>query len=138
MKKSKMGRIDISVLNVPPERHEHDTAVFFAKRGKDIVFIKPSDIKKQHSPDFIMDGRMWEVKSPIVYSKSSFEDNLRRAVKQSEHIIYDLRRLKPRDEVMYIKELKKWSGKRKMRTLIIITRDGQVLTMKGEFGIMEL
>ena len=138
MKKGKMGRIDISALNVPPERHEHDTAVFFAKRGKDIVFIKPSDIKKQHSPDFIMDGKMWEVKSPIVYSKSSFEDNLRRAVKQSEHIIYDLRRLKPRDEVMYIKELKKWSGKRKMRTLIIITRDGQVLTMKGEFGIMEL
>jgi hypothetical protein len=131
------GKIDISALNVPPEKHEYSTAVFFAKRGKDIVFIKPSDIKRQHTPDFAMDGKMWEVKSPVVYSKSSFEDNLRRAVKQSEHIIYDLRRLKLRDETVYIKELKKWSRKRKVRTLIIITRDGQLLTTKGEFDILE-
>ena len=132
------GGIDISALNVPPEKHEYSTAVFFAKRGKDVVFIKPSDIKKQHTPDFIMDGKMWEVKGPVVYSKVSFEDNLRRAVKQSEHIIYDLRRLKSRDEAVYIKELKKWSGKRRIKTLIIITRDGQILTIKGGFGIMEL
>ena len=138
MKKSIVGKIDISALNVPPERHEYETAIYFAKRGKDVIFIRPSDMEKQHTPDFVMDGRMWETKSPIIYSKTSFEDNLRKAVKQSEHIIYDLRRLKPRDEAIYIKELKKWSGKRKMRTLIIITRDGQVLTMKGEFGIMEL
>ena len=138
MKKSIVGKIDISALNAPPERHEYETAIYFAKRGKDVIFIRPSDMEKQHTPDFVMDGRMWETKSPIIYSKTSFEDNLRKAVKQSEHIIYDLRRLKPRDEAIYIKELKKWSGKRKMRTLIIITRDGQVLTMKGEFGIMEL
>ena len=130
------GEIDISALNVPPEKHEYITAVFFAKRGKDIIFIKPSDIKGQHTPDFIMDSKMWELKSPIVYSKSSFEDNLRRAVKQSENIIYDLRRLKQRDEVVYIKELRKWSKKRKVKTLLIVTRDGQVLTLKGEFAKM--
>ena len=117
MKKSIVGKIDISALNVPPERHEYETAIYFAKRGKDVIFIRPSDMEKQHTPDFVMDGRMWETKSPIIYSKTSFEDNLRKAVKQSEHIIYDLRRLKPRDEAIYIKELKKWSGKRKMQSV---------------------
>ena len=38
MKKGKMGRIDISALNVPPERHEYDTALFFAKRGKGVWY----------------------------------------------------------------------------------------------------
>jgi hypothetical protein len=31
------GKTDVSALNVPPEKHEYGTAVFFAKRGKDIV-----------------------------------------------------------------------------------------------------
>ena len=68
-----MGRIGISTLDVPPERHEYETTMYFAKRGKDVIFIRPSDMEKQHTLDFVMDGRMRETKSPITYSKSSFE-----------------------------------------------------------------
>ena len=137
MKKT-TGRIDISALIVPPERHEYEAARFFAKRGKDVVFLKPSDISGQHTPDFIMDGKMWELKSPIVYGKNSFEDNLKRAAKQSEHIIYDLRYLRENDEEKYIKELNKWVTKKRIKTLLIIKRNGQLLTIKGEFDIIML
>lgn len=133
-----VGKIDISALNTPPEKHEYEAARFFAKRGKDVVFLKPSDIKKQHTPDFLMDGKMWELKSPMVYGRNSFEDNLRRAVKQSEHIIYDLRFLSIDDEQKYIKELNKWMSKKRIKTLLLIKKDGQLLTVKGAFDIIDL
>ena len=39
MKNDKIGKIDISELNVPPEKHEYETAKYFAKRGYDVEFI---------------------------------------------------------------------------------------------------
>jgi len=33
MKNIKKGKIDISELNVPPEKHEYETAKYFADRG---------------------------------------------------------------------------------------------------------
>ena len=47
IRKEITGKIDISVLNVPPEKHEFDTAKFFAKMGYDVEFIKPRHIRGQ-------------------------------------------------------------------------------------------
>ena len=102
MKNGKKGRIDISALNVPPEKHEFETAKYFADRGFDVVFIGPHYIIGAKNPDFEIAGKIWETKSPTKYSKSSFEDNFKKAVKQSEHIIFDLRRLSEKDEVKYL------------------------------------
>ena len=103
MQNNRLGKIDISALNVPPEKHEYETAKYFAKRGLDVIFIKPSDIEGTNSPDFEMCGKLWETKSPVTYSNHSFENNLKTAIKQSENIIYDLRRLKPQEEQTYLK-----------------------------------
>ena len=136
MKKFRTGRIDISALNVPPEKHEYETAKYFANRGFDVVFIKPRDTKGFNSPDFMMDNKAWETKCPIKYSKRSFEDNLKKASKQSENVIFDLRRLSAKDEIIYARELKNWSTKNQIKNLLVVTRDGQVLTIKGRFAIM--
>ena len=88
------------------------------------------------SPDFEMAGKIWETKSPIKYSKHSFEDNFKKAVKQSEHIIFDLRRLSKKDETKYLQEIRKRKKSRKIKTLLAITRDGRLLTEKGLFDIM--
>ena len=127
------GKIDISALYYPPERHEYETARFFAKLGFDIVFVKPRSIKGSHDPDFFMKGRNWETKSPKIYSKSSFEYNFKKAQKQSEHIIFDLRRLSIIDSRKYLKELIKWSDATKIKTLLIITKDGKLLDVKRRF-----
>ena len=136
-RKAKRGKIDISELNVPPEKHEYETAKYFADRGFDVVFIKPSNIKGMNSPDFGMAGRLWETKSPVVYSKSSFEDNLKKAGKQSENVIFDLRRLKKKDETIYLKELKKWKKEYRIKILMVIAKDGRLLTIKGSFDTMK-
>ena len=136
MKKLEKGNIDISRLNVLPEKHEYATARYFADRGYDVIFIRPSSIRGQNSADFEMGGRIWETKGPVKYSKASFEDNTRKAVRQSEHIIFDLRRLSEKDESSYMKKLEGRGKARKIKTLLIIARDGRLLTLKGEFSII--
>ena len=87
------GIIDISQLNTPPEKHELATAKFFAERGKDIIFIMASNIPEVHTPDILMDGLEWEIKSPQGKAKRTIETNFRHAVDQSLYIIFDLRRI---------------------------------------------
>ena len=136
MKKHRIGRVDYSALNKEPEPHELDTANYFANFGFDVLFLKNSNIKGSHSPDFQMVGKIWETKSPITYSESSFEDNFKKAEKQSKHIIYDLRRLNKRNSEKYLKGLIKRSKSKKVKTLIVISRDEKLLIFKGEFDII--
>ena len=89
----KVGKIDISELNVPPNKNELQTAKFFADRGKEIRFIRPSNIKGDHKADFWMDGMRWEVKNPHGTSARTIESNLRTAIEQSNNIIFDLRKM---------------------------------------------
>lgn len=132
----KTGIIDTSQLFSLPEPHEYEIAKFFAKRGFDIIFIRPSSIKGTHTPDFSMGGKNWEAKTPITYSKSSFEYNFKKATKQSCNIIFDLRKLNTKQAEIYMKELQKRAKSVKVKNLIIITREGSILTYKGDFDIM--
>lgn len=128
-----MGKIDIAELNVPPEKHEYETAKYFAKRGYSVVFIKPSDTSGFNSPDFRMRGKIWETKSPIGNSLQTFVDNYKKAKKQSENIIFDLRRLNLKSEQICLKMLKGKAKSPSIKTLLVITRDGQLLTIRGKF-----
>lgn len=134
MKNNKIGKIDISELNVPPEKHEYETAKYFAKRGYDLKFIGPHYIEGFKNPDFKMCGKVWETKSPIGNSLLTFIDNYKKAKKQSDHIIFDLRRLSLKSERICLKMLKGKVKSPNVKTLLVITRDGQLLTIKGKFG----
>jgi len=123
----KRGKIDISDLDFPPEKHEFDTAKYFADLGKDVVFIKPSTIKGQHTPDIRMDGFEWEIKSPQGNSKRTIENNFRNAVMQSKYIIFDLRRIKLHDNQCVPKLEKEFRVRRYLKKLLIIKKDGTLL-----------
>ncbi len=78
-------------MTIPPNKHEFETARFFAARGKDITFLKPSYIPNMHTPDIRMDGVEWEIKCPEGSGKRTIEKNMRKAEQQSCNIIIDLR-----------------------------------------------
>ena len=137
MIKNKIGKIDISELNVPPEKHEYETARYFAKRGFDVRFIGPHYNLGVKNADFVMDNKIWEVKSPIGSSERTYEDNLRKAIKQSENVIFDLRRLKYVDEIKCLRVLDRYKRLTGLKNLLIIKKDGRLLTEKGYFAIME-
>ena len=139
MKDSRKGAIIITGLTAPPEKHEYNTAKYFAERGFDVIFIPPRHIKGVPNPDFIMAGKIWETKSPLDYNKSSFEYIFKKATAQSDHIIFDLRRIrKYKDEQIYLNEIKKRSQWRKIKTLLVIDSNEKLLTIKGKFVSMEL
>ena len=125
------GQIDISALNIPPAKHELATAKVFAALGKDVEFIQSSNIKGNHTPDFWMDGKMWEVKSPTGSGKRTIEKLFSEAAKQSEHVIFDLSRCKSSDEPLHLRNIQRETNIRKyFKSVKVITKTGQVLDIK--------
>ena len=127
-----LGRIDISELNTPPERNEFETAKFFAALGKDIMFIRPSAIPNQHRPDILMDGVEWEIKCPQGNSKRTIENNLRKALKQSHNVIFDLRHIMLSEEQCVVKLEKEFRDNTQLRKLYIIKRDENLLSYQKQ------
>ena len=121
------GIIDISKLNNPPDKAEFEVAKFFAHQGKDVVFIPPSAIPKQHRPDILMDGVEWEIKCPVGSSKRTIENNLRKALTQSHNVIFDLRHIGI-SEKNGISQLEKQFYRREdLKRMYIISKAGEFI-----------
>ena len=121
------GKIDISQIKIPPEKHELETARFFANRGYDIVFIPPSNIPEIHRPDILMMGVEWEIKCPIGKGKNTISRNLKTAAKQSHHVIVDLRRIGI-PEKDCLSEIKRRFGEHdSIKRILVISKNGDLL-----------
>ena len=125
-----IGRIDVSELISPPEPLEFETAKYFASLGKNVVFILPSHIPNQYSPDIRMDGVEWEIKCPIGKSKRTLENNMRKALKQSQNIIFDLRHLKLSEKSSITQLENEFNNRKRIKKLLIIKKDGELLVYK--------
>ena len=124
----KIGRITPNGVSL--EKHENETVVYFTNLGYDIELIPPSNTPKAKTPDFMMDGKAWEMKSPQGKSRVTVEHAFKRAAKQSENIIIDLRRTKiPTNQVKASLE-KLFKASRRIRNLKVITREQELLDFK--------
>ncbi|MDR0199897.1 MAG: hypothetical protein LBI43_04890 [Streptococcaceae bacterium] len=75
-----------------PQSHEMRAALILANYFEcDVHFLRPESYK---TPDLLIDGSTWEIKSPMGNSKKTMENNLRSAKKQSRNIIIDMSRCK--------------------------------------------
>lgn len=126
MNKKKSGKIDISKLINPPEKHELGAARFLASLGYDIEFIPPSNIPGVHRPDIIMQGIEWEIKCPKGKGKNTIQKNFKVAVKQSHFIIFDLRRVNIAEEKC-ISEIEKQMKLRPYMKRLLIVRKNETL-----------
>ena len=122
MKNKKPGKY-IAPYGANIQPHEIETAKFLNKLGKDVEFLMPSYTKGVSSPDILMDGVIWEIKSPQGESKRTIDNNYRAAQKQAQNIIFDLRRIRI-DETKAISQIKYAFEHRKRRIMriIIITK----------------
>ena len=112
------------------EQHELDTILFFTNLGKTIELVPPSSTPNSKTPDFKMDGLMWEMKNPQGKSKTTLEHVFKKAVKQSENIIIDLSRIKMKEEIALAEISKCFHQTRACKRLIIITKNRQKLDFK--------
>ena len=123
----KPGRIDIAQLNIPPEKHEFETAKYFANLGKDIVFLKPSLIPSTHTPDIIMDSVEWEIKCPKGGGKHTIETNFRSAIQQSYYLIFDLRRCRVPENQSINQLEKEFYSRSYLKKMYVIKKNGELL-----------
>ena len=126
---NKCGHIIIPA-GIIPEKHELETANFFAERGLDVEFLAPSYVKGVYSPDVQIDGRRWEIKSPCGNSRRTIENNYRNAERQSPNVIFDLRRIKLNETISISKIKREFKFRNsKVKRVMIITQDKKLLDL---------
>lgn len=124
MKKKQIGHI--IQHGVKPEPHELDTILFFINLGDDVELIVPSNTPHAKNADYIINGLAWEAKSPTNNNHRTIERIFYSASQQSNNLIIDLRRIKNDDSVAINTLEKCFKNTRKVRNLMIITKDHQL------------
>ena len=115
---------------MPPEKHELDTARYFAALGYDIEFIPPSNIPTVHTPDIKMNGVEWEIKCPTGKGRNVISRNIKNAAKQSHHIIIDLRRISMIEDKCVLEIMRKFKHHQSIKQILVIKKDGELLEIK--------
>ncbi|MDR2685823.1 MAG: hypothetical protein LBB23_03580 [Rickettsiales bacterium] len=126
-KDKKIGKIIIPG-NVRPEAQELETAHILAEAGFDIEFLQPSYVKGVFLPDILLNGQIWEIKSPCGNNKLAIEKHFKKAQKQAANVIFDIRRIgfSERSAILKIKrELSMRCGK--IKQVKIITKNNKIL-----------
>jgi hypothetical protein len=110
-----------------PEKHELETAWFFNKLGEDVEFISRNYNKGMKTPDIKMSGIFWEIKAPKSDSKYTIQHSFKKALRQSQNIIFDLRRIKIAQDKCIDKLKKEFSNSKSIKRLLIITKSNNLL-----------
>ncbi len=130
MRRRKINGGRITPHGIPLERHEMETILVFTELGYDIELIRPSSTPNAKRADFLMSGLEWEAKCPQGSSRSTLEHVFKKAIRQSENIIIDLRRTQLCDKNALAQLEKLWSSSKKARRLKVITKCKKIIDFK--------
>ncbi|MBR0403431.1 hypothetical protein IJI55_02690 [Candidatus Saccharibacteria bacterium] len=122
-----VGNGKIIPNGVSLEKHEYDTVLFLTTLGWNISLIRPSMTPGKRTPDFKSQNLEWEMKSPKGKSRSTLEHAFQSAAKQSNNIIFDLRRTPiPEEKSLTILE-KLMNTSKTAKRLCVITKKQKLL-----------
>lgn len=72
-----------------PLKKELLSAKKLVQKGYDLEFLPVSHISGQKNPDVKIDGKVWEIKAPKGSGKTTIDNNLKKAKKQSSRVVLD-------------------------------------------------
>ncbi len=121
--KTKIGKYHKN--GTKPEPHEEDTARLLTSYGFNIEMIKPTNTPRTKNPDFLINGSIWETKSPTTSNLKTIKKRMHEASEQARYIIVDLRRVKNNYNKVEKDIIKRFCNKSSFRTMILVTRDGK-------------
>jgi hypothetical protein len=114
-----------------PGVHEIRVAKILVNTFKTIVtFIPPVNDYKRQTPDIIMNGKYWEIKSPTASGKKTIRRIIMKAKKQSKHIIVDGARTKLLDEVICKQLRQELDINKDIKELLFIDKCEKILVIK--------
>lgn len=122
------GRVFIPAVSVreAPSEHEVLTALRLAETGANVLFRIDSRDTSAKNPDAEMNQQVWEFKAPKGQGKNTIDSQMKRAGKQAERLVLDLRRSKLDDEesILYIR--RSMQG-RHLTQVIVIDHAGNIV-----------
>ena len=122
------GRVFIPAASVrdAPSEHEVLTALRLAEEGVDVLFRIDSREKGVKNPDVEMNQQVWEFKAPTGQGKNTVDSQMKRAGKQAERLVLDLRRSEL-DDKKSIGDVRQGMQGRHLTQVIVIDHAGNIV-----------
>ena len=110
--------------------HEYRCAQALRAAGKTVEFLPAIQGDGVKTADLVMDGIVWEMKSPESTSIKSLQRILRRASKQSSNVIVDTSRATSLSDAAIERELRRLLPFTKsVKRLLMVTKAGDVVDL---------
>ena len=122
------GRVFIPAASVrdAPSEHEVLTALRLAEEGMDVLFRIDSREEGVKNPDVEMNQQVWEFKAPTGEGKNTVDSQMKRAGKQAERLVLDLRRSEL-DDKKSIGDVRQGMQGRHLTQVIVIDHAGNIV-----------
>lgn len=122
------GRVFIPAVSVrdAPSEHEVLTALRLAEEGADVLFRIDSREEGVKNPDVEMNQQVWEFKAPTGQGKNTVDSQMKRAGKQTERLVLDLRRSEL-DDKKSIWDVRQGMQGRHLTQVIVIDHAGNIV-----------
>lgn len=122
------GRVFIPAVSVrdAPSEHEVLTALRLAEEGADVLFRIDSREEGVKNPDVEMNQQVWEFKAPTGEGKNTVDSQMKRAGKQAERLVLDLRRSEL-DDKKSIWDVRQGMQGRHLTQVIVIDHAGNIV-----------
>ena len=115
----------------PPEEHEVSAAWILAKEYNcAITFLPKREGYMLKTPDFVMKGLEWELKSPTGNAKRTIRNNIDIAKAQAASIIIDTRRTALADDWVENELKRQCSIKKRIARLIMIKKNEKIVVIR--------
>ena len=121
----RIGRV-IKPSNTAPWPHEERVAEILSKVGYEVEFIP--EVGVTGSPDILLDGVRYEIKSPKSSKSNTWEQRLKDATNdQSRNVIFDSSRIKGVPDYKVLSWLRsKYRTQSQIKKLIFIDKKGKI------------
>lgn len=117
----------------PPEPHEIEVAWILARHYSTVVeFLRPVEGYKLKTADLVMNGVIWELKSPTGKGRTTVPNQFKRGTKQSKHIIFDARRTRLDEDSVLMQVRREARMRKSVKAVLFISKTGTVIEIKPE------
>jgi hypothetical protein len=97
-----------------------------------VEFLIPVDAYKTKTHDIVMDGRIWEIKSPKGDAKTTVGNQFKRSSKQrARHIVFDAQRTRLKDEKIKTEIRREMRQRKSVKRVLFISKDKSVIEVKS-------
>jgi hypothetical protein len=113
-----------------PEQHEIELAWILARHFNTVVeFLRPIEGYRLKTADLVINGQIWEMKSPTGRGRTTVSNQFKRASKQSSHVVFDARRIQLSEDAVLEQVRKECTRRKSIKEVLFVTKGEIVMAV---------